>query len=57
MAAMDDPEIVIDAIVRAYRVPHTSGAIHVPSPEGATVEGGIRARMKLEDAARARAER
>lgn len=100
MAAMDDPEIVIDAIVRActdpkeeqpvgakarasaishglfpdlterltanvqdseidkaFPVPHTSGAIHMPTPEGATVDGGIRARMRREDAAKSRAER
>ena len=92
MAAMDDPEIVIDAIVRACvdpkeeqpvgpkahasnfshhlfpdlterlsakiadrevakatPVPHTTGAIHAPMEEGATVEGGIRARMARED--------
>ena len=95
MAAMDDPEIVIDAIVRAcldpkeeqpvgskahasyashhvfpdlterltatiqdrevakaFPAPPTTGAIHEPMSEGATVSGGIRDRMKEEDAAR-----
>ena len=99
MAAMDDPEIVIDAIVRAcvdpheeqpvgpkarastvshelfadltervsakivdrevgkaFPVPHTTGAIHEPMPEGATVGGGVRARNEQEDSERAGAD-
>jgi short-subunit dehydrogenase len=93
MAAMDDPEIVVDAIVsacvnpaeeqpvgwkahsanashhlmpdlterlsaniahteigKAIPIPSTTGSIYQPSPEGATVDGGIRERMKQEDA-------
>lgn len=34
------------------RWPHTSGSVHKPMLEGTTVSGGIRARMKREDAAR-----
>ncbi|WP_411699288.1 SDR family NAD(P)-dependent oxidoreductase [Conyzicola sp.] len=95
MAAMDDPSIVVDAIVAACTNPkeeqpvgpkarasdvshhlfpdlterlsakvadaevdrgslvaHTTGSIHEPTPEGTTVDGGIRERMKREDAAR-----
>lgn len=95
MAAMDDPGIVVDAIVAACTDPHeeqpvgakaravgishhifphltervsanifdreskkaqpapaTSGSLHRPMPEGVTVEGGVRARMKREDADR-----
>jgi short-subunit dehydrogenase len=33
-------------------VPPTSGAIHVPAAQGVTVEGGVRERMRREDAAR-----
>ncbi|GAA2170698.1 SDR family NAD(P)-dependent oxidoreductase [Agrococcus versicolor] len=94
MAAMDDPAIVVDAIVaactdpreqqpvgpkarvarlshrllpgiterlsattidaeveRATPVPHTSGAIHHPGAAPATIDGGIRERMRREDAA------
>ena len=94
MAAMDDPSIVVDAIVaactnpreeqpvgakartadlshhlfpdlterlsakiadaevhRAGPLPHTTGSIHQPSPEGTTVDGGIRERMRQEDSA------
>lgn len=93
MAAMDDPEIVVDAIVtaclhpqqeqpvglkaRAANASHhmlpgvtdrmsakladaesraggnarvTAGSIHEPRPEGTAVDGGIRERMKREDA-------
>ena len=93
MAAMDDPSIVVDAIVaactnpkeeqpvgpkartsdishhlfpdlterlsakvsdaevhKAGPMPHTTGSIFEPSPEGTTVDGGIRERMKQEDA-------
>lgn len=92
MAAMDDPSIVVDAIVKACTdpesevpvgpkarasnashhifpdlterlsakiadrevkkassLPETSGTLFHPMQEGATVEGGIRARMKEED--------
>jgi short-subunit dehydrogenase len=92
MAAMDDPQIVVDAIVaactdpkeeqpvgpkarvsdlshhllpdlterlsadvaqhevdKASPMPHTTGSIYTPSPEGTGVDGGIRERMKLED--------
>ncbi len=35
-------------------VPLTSGSVHQPMPEGRTTEGGVRARMKAEDAARSR---
>jgi len=95
MAAMDDPSIVIDAIVaactspkeeqpvgakarvadlshhlfadlterlsagvadaevkKADAAPHTSGSIHEPTEAGVTVDGGIRERMRAEDAAR-----
>ena len=95
MALMDDPSVVVDAIVaactdpkeeqpvgrkaraadvshhlfpdlterlsakiadaeldRAGRAPHTAGSIHEPSPEGVTVDGGVRERMKREDAQR-----
>ncbi|GAB3605533.1 SDR family NAD(P)-dependent oxidoreductase [Conyzicola nivalis] len=95
MAAMDDPSIVVDAIVaactnpkeeepvgpkarasdvshhlfpdlterlsakvadaevdRGSRAANTTGSIHRPTPEGTTVDGGIRERMKREDAAR-----
>ena len=95
MAAMDDPAIVVDAIVaactdpkeeqpvgpkarasdvshhlfpglterlsakiadtevgKADPLPHTTGSIYEPSPDGVTVDGGIRERMKREDAAR-----
>ena len=34
--------------------PPTSGALYAPTPEGRTVEGGLRERMKEEDAARRR---
>jgi short-subunit dehydrogenase len=37
--------------------PPTSGAVHQPIPEGRGVEGGARARMKAEDAARREAPR
>jgi short-subunit dehydrogenase len=93
MAAMDDPSIVVDAIVAACTnpkeeqpvgpkartsdishhlfpdlterlsaktayaeskkgdvLPHTDGSIYAPSPAGTTVDGGIRDRMKREDA-------
>lgn len=96
MAAMDDPGVVVDAIVRAcvhprekqavgikargadasHRllpgitarasaeimrresgrgspVPDTSGALHAPIAAGVTVAGGVRTRMRREDAARA----
>jgi short-subunit dehydrogenase len=92
MAAMDDPKIVVDAIVRActdpkeempvgpkahasnishhifpdlterlsaniadrevkkaWDAPPTTGSLYEPMAEGATVGGGIRERMKLED--------
>jgi short-subunit dehydrogenase len=92
MALMDDPQLVVDAIVaactdpkeeqpvgpkarasdishhlfpdlterlsaslvqhevdKAPPVPHTAGTIHVPGPDGTTVDGGIRERMKAED--------
>ncbi|MDO9398224.1 MAG: SDR family NAD(P)-dependent oxidoreductase [Herbiconiux sp.] len=95
MAAMDDPRIVVEAIVAACREPRleqpvgpkarvadvsyslfptlterlsgrvadaevhrgtpvaaTSGALHTPMAEGTTVDGGIRDRMRQEDAAR-----
>ena len=95
MALMDDPSIVVDAIVaactdpkeeqpvgpkaraadishhllpdlterlsakiaysevgRADPLPHTTGSIHTPGPDGTTVDGGIRERMKREDAAK-----
>jgi short-subunit dehydrogenase len=95
MAAMDDPAIVVDAIVaactdpkeeqpvgpkarasdilhhlfpdlterlsakvaeaevgKADPRPHTTGSIYTPSPDRATIDGGIRERMKREDAAR-----
>jgi short-subunit dehydrogenase len=94
MALMDDPSVVVDAIVaacadpkeeqpvgpkaraadishhlfpdlterisaktadaeldKAGPVPHTAGSIHAPSPVGITVDGGVRERMKREDAA------
>ncbi|MFB2599227.1 SDR family NAD(P)-dependent oxidoreductase [Herbiconiux sp. P17] len=94
MAAMDDPSIVVDAIVAACTnpkeeqpvgakartadishhlfadlterlsaktadaeskkggpLPATDGSIHEPSPDGTTVDGGIRERMKREDPA------
>ena len=93
MAAMDDPKIVIEAIVRACVYPGeespvgpkahasnishhifpdltehlsaniadreikkawpretTTGSLYEPMPEGTTIGGGIRARMKQEDA-------
>jgi len=96
MAAMDDPQIVIDAIVAACTDPReeqpvgpkahasnlshhifpdlterlsakiaqsevakaspmaaTSGSIHVSQADGLIIDGGIRERMKREDAARA----
>jgi hypothetical protein len=96
MAAMDDPSIVVDAIVRACTHPHleipigpkahasklshhlfpnlterlsaniaerevkkawlmpaTTGSLHEPMTEGATVDGGIRERMKQEDSGNA----
>jgi hypothetical protein len=92
MAAMDDPQIVVDAIVaactdpkeqhpvgpkgraanvshqlfpdlterlsanivkseveKAGPLPDTTGSIYQPMAEGTTVDGGIRARMKVED--------
>jgi short-subunit dehydrogenase len=95
MAAMDDPQIVVDAIVaactnpkeeqpvgakartfdvshhifpdlterlsaktadmesqRGALLPATDGSIYAPTPDGVTVDGGIRERMKREDAAR-----
>ena len=95
MAAMDDPSVVVDAIVaactdpkeeqpvgpkarvsdlshhlfpdlterlsakvadaevgKAWPLAHTAGTIHEPSVDGTTVDGGIRERMKREDAAR-----
>jgi len=95
MAAMDDPSIVVDAIVaactdpkeaqpvgpkarasdishhlfpdlterlsakiadaevgKAGPLPHTTGSIYAPTPDGTTVDGGIRDRMKREDAKR-----
>lgn len=97
MAAMDDPQIVVDAIVaactdpkeqqpvgpkahasnishhifpglterlsadiaaaevaKAAPVPPTTGSIHQPTAQGTTVDGGIRERMKSEDADRRR---
>ncbi|MCR2763104.1 SDR family NAD(P)-dependent oxidoreductase [Microbacterium sp. zg.B48] len=97
MAAMDDPGIVVDAIVAACTDPkeehpvggkarvanishrifpdlterlsaktvdaerqrgfprlHTQGSIFAPTEAGTAVEGGVRDRMKREDAARAR---
>jgi hypothetical protein len=36
--------------------PPTSGSVHRPMEEGRSVEGGVRARMKAEDAAREKAE-
>jgi short-subunit dehydrogenase len=39
-------------IEKGSPVPPTSGSVHQPVPQGRTVEGGIRARMKAEDAAR-----
>lgn len=39
-------------IATAPPAPPTSGSLHVPMPEGTAVEGGIRARMEAEDAAR-----
>jgi hypothetical protein len=94
MAAMDDPQIVIDAIVeacvnpkeeqpvgmtakasnishrlfpdltermsaniaerevkKAMAYPVTTGAIYEPMDDGAEIDGGIRLRMKQEDAA------
>ncbi|HEX8555016.1 MAG TPA: SDR family NAD(P)-dependent oxidoreductase, partial [Sphingomonas sp.] len=39
-------------IKKGSPVPPTSGSVHHPVPQGRTVEGGIRARMKAEDAAR-----
>jgi short-subunit dehydrogenase len=94
MASMDDPSIVVDAIVaacedpkeeqpvgwkahganishhlfpdlterfsasvfqrevdKASRAPMTSGSIHEPMTEGTSVDGGIRERMRREDAA------
>lgn len=93
MAAMDDPEIVIEAIVdaclnpreeypvgmkakasdwshhifpdlterlsaniahreveRAWQAPPTTGSLYEPMAEGTAVGGGIRERMKAEDA-------
>ena len=95
MALMDDPSIVVDAIVaacsdpkeeqpvgpkarasdishhifpdlterlsakiadaevdKAGPMPHTTGSIYEPTPEGVTVDGGVRERMKREDAQR-----
>lgn len=92
MAAMDDPKIVIDAIIeacknpeskipvgykatgsnifhrifpgwaeqfsskvakkesdKAFLTPHTTGSIYEPMPQYTGVEGGIRARMEIED--------
>jgi short-subunit dehydrogenase len=94
MAAMDDPALVVDAIVAACtdpkeeqpvggkaraadvshhllpglterlsakiadaesksgaRLPATAGSLYEPMPEGTTVDGAIRARMKREDSA------
>jgi len=39
-------------MVKGSPVPPTSGNVHQPIPAGTGVEGGIRARMKAEDAAR-----
>src|SRR5690606_15932501 len=92
MAAMDDPKIVIDAIIeacknpeskipvgykatgsnifhrifpgwseqfsckvakkesdKAFLTPHTTGSIYEPMPQYTGVDGGIRARMEIED--------
>jgi len=35
---------------RGHRVPHTTGAIYAPVPEGTTVDGATRERMRAEDA-------
>jgi short-subunit dehydrogenase len=43
---------IADAEVhKAGPLPHTTGSIHEPMPEGVTVDGGIRDRMKREDSA------
>lgn len=95
MAAMDDPQIVIDALVdacvnpkeeqpvgiiakgsyifhrvfpnlsermsadiahreseKAFTAPNSPGALYSPMEDGKTIDGGIRARMKQEDATR-----
>ena len=45
--------LVADAeLQKGAPVAPTAGAIHEPSEVGATVEGGVRDRMKKEDAAR-----
>ena len=45
---------IIDAeLERGSRVPDTRGALHEPMPEGTAVDGGVRERMRREDAATA----
>jgi short-subunit dehydrogenase len=43
-------DISLGEMRRGQPVPHTSGSLHEPQPGGATVDGGVRARMAREDA-------
>ena len=40
-----------EQMVKGSPTPATSGAVHQPTPQGTAVEGGVRARIKREDAA------